>query len=72
VKGVLGERRLRKVDSSGAGVYGRPTSPPLEGVLLRAQGRGLREEGGTTESIFGRAEGRVGRKMSIRKERTML
>jgi hypothetical protein len=45
----MDERRLREVDSSGAGVYGRPTSPPLEGVLLRAQGRGLREEGGTTE-----------------------
>ena len=27
----------------------RPTSPPLEGVVLRAQGRGLSEEGGRTE-----------------------
>jgi len=45
----MDERRLREVDSSGLGVYGRPTSPPLEGVLLRAQGRGLREEGGRTE-----------------------
>jgi hypothetical protein len=45
----MDERRLREVDSSGAGVYGRPTFPPLEGVLLRAQGRGLREEGGRTE-----------------------
>jgi hypothetical protein len=57
-----------KVDSSGAGVYGRPTSPPLEGVLLRAQGRGLREEGGRTK----REHLQSWQEMSIRKERTML
>jgi hypothetical protein len=61
-----------KVDSSGAGVYGRPTFPPLEGVLLRAQGRGLREEGGRTERASSVEEKAEQGGMSMRKERTML
>jgi hypothetical protein len=61
-----------EVDSSGAGVYGRPTSPPLQGVLVRAQGRGLREEGGRTKRPSSVEEKQRRFEMSMWKERTML
>jgi hypothetical protein len=61
-----------EVDWSGAGVYGRATSPPLEGVLLRAQGRGLREEGGDKREHLRSRSMQSRKQVSIRKERAML
>jgi hypothetical protein len=46
--------------------------PAFEGVLLRAHGRALSQEGGEGERISVEREGQCRKVVSMRKERTML